>query len=262
MRAPTPLTTWEKVFLALLMTWAAGFVDIVGYLALYGLYTAHMTGETVAMARHLSRVQWYGVVRRGWPIAAFVFGLLLGAFIFDAEKRRAIEVPFPATVGVEVILIGAFVVLSCAHGPNLQIPPQPAGMFFLMVALLAVAMGIQNVAIRRVGGLNIYTTFVTGSLVKFGEALSDYLFWLRDRTRNRFRARFLVALRVSPRQPSLQHAALTLGLWCAYFTGALSGTLATDSWESLAMLAPLALLIGIVLYGVARPFLQLEQEEW
>ena len=155
MRTATPLTTWEKVILALLMTWAAGFVDIVGYLALYGLYTAHMTGETVAMARHLSRVQWYGVVRRGWPILAFVFGLLLGAFIFDAEKRRAIKVPFPATVGAESVLIGAFVVVGSTNGPKVQIPPQPAAMFFLMVALLATAMGIQNVAIRRVGAKNV-----------------------------------------------------------------------------------------------------------
>ena len=56
-------------------------------------------------------------------------------------------------------------------------------------------------------------------------------------------------------------AALTLGLWCAYFAGALSGTLTTDAWALMSMLAPLALLIAIVLYGVARPFLQLEQEE-
>lgn len=262
MRTPTPLTTSEKVILALLMTWAGGFVDIVGYLALYGLYTAHMTGETVAMARHLSRVQWYGVVRRGWPILTFVFGLLLGAFIFDAEKRRAIEVPFPATVGAESVLIGAFVALSSANGLKLQIPAQPAAMFFLMVALLATSMGIQNVAIRRVGGINVYTTFVTGALVKFGEAVSEYLFWLRDRTRNRFRKRIIKVLRMSPRHPSFQHAALTLGLWCAYFAGALSGTLTTDAWALMSMLAPLALLIAIVLYGVARPFLQLEQEEW
>ncbi|MGZ6195276.1 MAG: DUF1275 family protein [Candidatus Binataceae bacterium] len=30
------------------MTWAAGFIDLVGYISLYGLYTSHMTGNTVA----------------------------------------------------------------------------------------------------------------------------------------------------------------------------------------------------------------------
>ncbi len=45
-----PLTAVEKVTLALAMTWAAGFVDLVGYVSLYGLYTSHMTGNTIAMA--------------------------------------------------------------------------------------------------------------------------------------------------------------------------------------------------------------------
>jgi len=82
LRAATgPLTTLEKVNLALAMTWAAGFVDLVGYVSLYGLYTSQMTGNAVAMARHVSQLEWAGVVRRGWPIVTFVFGLMLGALI-------------------------------------------------------------------------------------------------------------------------------------------------------------------------------------
>src|SRR5580658_11080468 len=100
-----------------------------------------------------------------------------------------------------------------------DIPPQPALKFFLMVALLAVPMGIQNVVIRKVGGLNVYTTFVTGSLVKFAESMSEYLFWVRDRTQLRFRRRIWRVLRISPRQPSAQHAALTITLWVVYLTG-------------------------------------------
>src|SRR5271157_4481381 len=84
---PAPL---ENVAAALLMTWTAGFVDIVGFVSLYGLYVSHMSGNTVAMARHISRIQWIGIVRHGWPIATFIFGLMLGAFIYDAEKRRQI----------------------------------------------------------------------------------------------------------------------------------------------------------------------------
>ncbi len=85
-----------------------------------------------------------------------------------------------------------------------------------MVALLAIPMGIQNVVIRKVSGINVYTTFVTGSLVKFAENLSLYLFWLRDRTRRRFRRRILKVLRISPRTLPFQRTALTLGLWTAY----------------------------------------------
>jgi uncharacterized membrane protein YoaK (UPF0700 family) len=260
-----PLTTLEKVNIAVAMTWAAGFVDLVGYISLYGLYTSHMTGNTVAMARHISDLQWTGVVRRGWPIVAFVFGLMLGSFIYEAEKRRKIQVPFPPAIGLEALLIGIFIAGAIGSGYKPDIPPQPAGKFFLMVALLAIPMGIQNVAIRQVGGINVYTTFVTGSLVKFAESLSQYLFWLRDRTRGRFRRRILKVLRISPRLLPVQRGALTLGLWTAYLTGAVCGGFSLHRWALLGMVAPFVLLFAIALYGAFRPFLPLSplsNDEW
>jgi uncharacterized membrane protein YoaK (UPF0700 family) len=257
-----PLTTLEKVNLAVAMTWAAGFVDLVGYVSLYGLYTSHMTGNTVSMARHIAELDWTGVVRRGWPIVAFVSGLMLGAFIYEAEKRRKIQVPFPLTIGLEALLIGIFIAAGIGSNFKADIPPQPAGKFFVMVALLAIPMGMQNVAIRTVGGLNVYTTFVTGSLVKFAESLSQYLFWLRDRTHGRFRSRILKVLRVTPRQVTAQRAALTSGLWAIYLTGAVCGGFALQQWRLLAMLAPFTLLASIALYGVFRPLVPLSTKEW
>jgi len=258
---PGPLTNLEKVNLAYAMTWAAGFIDLVGYVSLYGLYTSHMTGNTVAMARHVSELDWVGVVRRGWPIVTFVFGLMLGAFIYEAEKRRSIQVPFPPAIALEALLIAVFIAAGIGTHFKADIPPQPAGKFFLMVALLAVPMGIQNVVIRKVGGMNVYTTFVTGSLVKFAENLSEYLFWFRDRTRGRLRSRILKVLRVSPRLATVQRAALTLGFWIIYLTGAVCGGFSIQRWRLLGMLAPVALLTAIALYGVFRPFLALN-EEW
>ena len=159
------------------------------------------------------------------------------------------------------MLIAVFI--ACGSGAHFKadIPPQPAGKFFVMVALLAVPMGIQNVVIRKVGGINVYTTFVTGSLVKFAENLSEYLFWFRDRTHGRLRSRILKVLRVSPRQVTAQRAALTLGFWIIYLIGAVCGGFSIQQWRLLAMLAPFALLVLIALYGAFRPFLALH-EEW
>lgn len=262
MRNPVLLTTLEKVNIAVAMTWAAGFVDLVGYVSLYGLYTSHMTGNTVAMARHISELQWAGVVRRGWPILTFVFGLMFGAFMYEAEERRNIKLPFPPAIGLEALLIAVFIAAGIGSGFKADIPPQPAGKFFVMVALLAIPMGIQNVAIRKVGGINVYTTFVTGSLVKFAENLSQYLFWLHDRTRRRFRRRIVKVLRVSPRTLPFQRAALTLGLWVAYLGGAVCGGFSIQRWALLGMIIPFVLLSAIALYGAFRPFRPLSNDEW
>ena len=263
MRNPAgPLTTLEKVNLALAMTWAAGFVDLVGFVSLYGLYTSHMTGNTVAMARHISELDWPGVVRRGWPIVTFVFGLMLGSLIYEVEKRRKIPAPFPPAIALEVLMIAIFIALGIGSNFKADIPPQPAGKFFLMVAMLAIPMGIQNVVIRTVGGMNVYTTFVTGSLVKFVESLSQYLFWLRDRTRHRSRCRIINVLRISPRTLPFQQAALTFGLWSVYLAGAVCAGFSIDRFALLAMLAPFTLLSAIALYGAFRPFLPLSSDEW
>src|SRR5580693_6033377 len=231
------------------MTWAAGFVELVDYVSLYGVFTSHMTGNTVSLARHIAELDWPGVVRLGWPILTFVFGLMLGSFIYEAEKRDKIQVPFPPAIGLEALLIGIFIVAGIGTHFKADIPPQPAIKFFAMVALLAVPMGIQNVVIRKVGGINVYTTFVTGSLVKFAESLSQYLFWLRDRTRGRFRRRILKVLRISPRLLPVQRGALTLGLWTAYLTGAVCGGFSLHRWALLGMVAPFVLLFAIALYG-------------
>jgi len=130
-----------------------------------------------------------------------------------------------------------------------------------MVALLAVPMGIQNVVIRKVGGINVYTTFVTGSLVKFAENLSQYLFWVRDRTRGRLRSRLPIVLRITPRLITFRRAALTLSLWVFYLGGAICGGFSVQRWALLAMIAPFALLTAIALYGVFRPLLP-PSEEW
>ena len=262
MRTPSgPLTTFQKVNIVIAMTWAAGFVDLVGYVSLYGVYTSHMTGNTVGMAHQISEFQWSGVARRGWPIVTFVFGLILGAFIYDAEKRRKIPVPFPTAIGLEALLIAIFIATGIGSGFRADIPPQPALKFFVMVALLAIAMGIQNVAIRKVGGINVYTTFVTGSLVKFAENLSEFLFWLRDRTRRRFRRRILKVLLLSPRTVFVQRAALTLGLWISYLAGAICGGFSIQRWALRGMIAPLILLLIISSYGAFRPFLPLSSDE-
>jgi Protein of unknown function (DUF1275) len=52
-------------------------------------------------------------------------------------------------------------------------PSAACAQYYLMVGILAFAMGVQNVVVRRVGGLTVYTTFVTGALVQFGEAVSQ-----------------------------------------------------------------------------------------
>jgi uncharacterized membrane protein YoaK (UPF0700 family) len=132
----------------------------------------------------------------------------------------------------------------------------------MMVASLTVAMGVQNVTIRKIGGLNIYTTLVTGSLVKFGEAASEYVFWLGGRLRRIGYHRFRRVMRATLRQRDARHMALTGELWLTYLAGAIAGTYALDPMQTRCILFPLLVLIAIAVYGALRPFAETVSAKW
>ncbi len=256
--------SFEKVAIAILMTWTAGFIDLVGFVSLYGLYVSHMSGNTVAMARHISQLDWIGFVRHAWPIATFIFGLILGAFIYDAEKRRHIKVPFPTTIGLEALLVTAFIAAGAGNGFKAVIPPQPALKFFVMVALLTISDGDAE-RVDSKGGrhqcLHHLRDRVAGQVrrIGFGIPLLD----------SRSDASSLSQPdregAAGPRRDfevALQHAALTIGLYLTYLTGAVCGGFSIDRWELRGMFAPLIVLVAIAAFGAFRPYIEQSQVEW
>jgi uncharacterized membrane protein YoaK (UPF0700 family) len=246
----------------LVLTAVAGFIDVFGYIFIYGIYVAHMSGNTVAAARHLADLEWYGFLRHGWPIVTFIAGLIIGAIMFEAQTHRPARLPVASTLLAETVLIGGFI--AAAGGIKLvpAVPTQPAARFYLIVALLTFAMGMQNVTIRKVGGLNIYTTFVTGSLVKFAEATASFIFWVRRRTRRRFRARAGKVVRIALHQRDFLHMMLTGALFVSYLAGAYCGAVTGLRYQLMAMFIPLAILVALTLYSGIRPFIRLAEEEW
>ena len=46
---------FPKLFVALILTFVSGLVDIIGYLGIYHFFTAHLTGTTVQLGRGLAK---------------------------------------------------------------------------------------------------------------------------------------------------------------------------------------------------------------
>ncbi|MDQ2798914.1 MAG: DUF1275 family protein [Armatimonadota bacterium] len=66
----------EKARLGLLLAWVAGGVDATGFLTLAHLFTAHMSGNSVALAVSAAQGHWMEAARRAFPIPLFVVGAL------------------------------------------------------------------------------------------------------------------------------------------------------------------------------------------
>jgi predicted MFS family arabinose efflux permease len=93
------------------------------------------------------------------------------------------------------------------------------------------------------------------------EAIIDYSFWLYDRIKHPFPNRFKRVLVVSRRQKSLQHAALTAGLWVGFFTGAFCGAVAVQRFALFSLLAPMGVLTVAAIVDIVRPAAAADEPE-
>ncbi len=244
------LKAHPKAWLAIFLAWAAGFVDVVGWMAVYHVYVTHMTGNTAGMAHVLVMGTWGRALEQGWPLVPFLAGLLYSAAATKAARRRGFHASFSIALITELVLLIVALVVQI-HG-------------YLLLSLLAGAMGIQTVTVTRINGLRVYTTYLTGSLAKFSEAVVDFAFWFRDRTRGRVYQRLLRVLRVSCRQKSLQHAALLAGLWIGFFVGAICGAVAEGKFGLLALVAPMIVVAIAVMIDLRWPVAAADEpaERW
>ena len=142
------------------LTWAAGTVDAIGYLALGRVFTANMTGNTVLLGLHLAQEQGAAALRALMALLGFGVGLVVGAAVVERSRSRD---PWPravtAALALEAAILAAFAVWSFFAWRAREAYEAQA-----LIALSAIAMGIQSAAVRRLNVPGIATTYVTGTL--------------------------------------------------------------------------------------------------
>lgn len=226
--------------IAVLLTWIAGFVDVVGYLALCQVFVAHMSGNTVGSAARLATGDWAEVSRRAFSILIFVLGVFFGALAARIARRQGIRSRFALSFTLEAFLLAAFVVLTRHWKLPVTVPGRQ---LYPHIALLAAAMGLQSATLRHARELSVRTTFITGILVNMAEKAAGYVALKFDR---------------APRNPTrCQHEgrqALKYGLlWCGMGIGAICGGWLAVSHGTLALLLPIAALVVVTLQDLVRP---------
>lgn len=240
MQGKTPL------FVAALLTWIAGFVDAVGFLALGQIYTANMSGNSVSLGIHLSRVDWQAAAGRAWPVGAYLAGLLFSRLLIQFGARREIRNIASLAIVCELALLAP---VWMGRPP---FPQSPSHYSIPYVGLLAASMGIQNAALTRFSLLTLHTGFVTGTLVKLAEEFAKYLTWLWDNLGARTQTIARV-MRDSFHQKAF-HVSVWLGaIWVTYVVGAVGGALATAQSGLKSLAVPIVLLCIVIAVDVYRP---------
>ena len=172
------------VLLAVVLLFAAGFVDAVAFLAFGGVFTSFMSGDSTRLG-----AAW----AQGDARLAVLYASAVALFVLGAAAGRVVRTGASPFRRAAVLALTGLLLLGAAA----------AGRFGLTPAALtfsALAMGVQNAAIHRAGATPVTVTYVTGALVRLGEALGDLVLGRRP-------------------QGLFVHAAL----WLALVAGAVAG---------------------------------------
>ena len=144
-----------------------GLVDAVCFLALGGVFAEMMTGNLLLMALTIGTGSALGQSARYiLAIMAFSLGALIGGRLLRAPRKlQERRIGF----AVEWVIIVAATAPTWVAAPGAH---NPAG--HVVVAMLALAMGIQNAMVRVHGVPDLATNVMT---VTFTGIIADYAGW-------------------------------------------------------------------------------------
>jgi uncharacterized membrane protein YoaK (UPF0700 family) len=204
------------------------------------VFTATMSGNTVLIAVDGAAGRSGSAFLHASAVGIFVLGLLSSSVAIELALRRGIRNVLAIALGAETLCLGGLMLwgaplLTGGKDPLTTASPTLYG----LVSVTAVAMGIQNTSLRMAGVLNVFTTHVTGTLTRLGEQLVD----------------LLLSRNVADRGTTPGQAALSAGLWLAFFLGALLASMLLPRWSIRAVLGlPVAVLLAIVAADLLEPF--------
>ena len=225
MAPPASESCTRPGLVAVLLSFVAGYVDTVGFVSLFGLFTAHITGNLALIGATLARSN-HGLVTK--LVALPVFVLVVGATALYAYKRTAAGRPaLPGALLAQLLLLGAFAAAGIIASPITDADTPLA----IVTGLLGVcAMSIQNAASRLMMGELPPTTVMTGGVT---QSAIDLATLLAARGKDAIAARKRLGKFVPP--------------VLAFAAGAIAGAL-LYAWLGFAVLAvPMAALAVVLL---------------
>jgi uncharacterized membrane protein YoaK (UPF0700 family) len=169
------------------LTFASGAVDAIAFLGLSKIFSAFMTGNLVFLGLAVAGANGIDLVRVAAALSAFAVGVYLAIRIVKRTKGSAI---WPRRVTIAL----AFSVLAQAAflGGWLVVSGRPStGVGDLLIAVSALALGLQSGAVMSLDVKGVFTTAATATMIML---MSDEAGWSHSSPERRRLAGVLAAL--------------------------------------------------------------------
>src|SRR5271166_5991727 len=160
-----------KPTLPVVLSINGGYVDTAGYLALQGLFTAHVTGNFVTVGAALA-LGTSGVFAKLLALPVFC-AVVIAARLFGTGLANRAAPAFEVLVGFKVLLLAAGAVLAIHFGPfhdGDSLQAVVTGM------VLVAAMAIQNAVHRVHLGSAPPSTLMTGTTTQVMLDIADRIY--------------------------------------------------------------------------------------
>jgi uncharacterized membrane protein YoaK (UPF0700 family) len=216
----------ENVVLA----FVAGYVDTLGFVALFGLFTAHVTGNFILIGSGLAGAG-SGLLIKWLAFPAFVAGIVGARVLDDSLRRHAHGTRVGGLYALQIALLAAFMLAGVLAAP---ITNADAPLTIACGLLGAAGMGVQNAHARLTARSVVANTVMTGNVT---QAVIDAFDLLVPR-----RGRHAHSVGETQRAEARERLARTLPPVLAFAIGAGGGALGWLTASFWALLVPLALL--------------------
>lgn len=161
----------RAVVLPLLLGFNGGYVDTMGFLALQGLFTAHVTGNFVTLGASLA-LGTSGALSKLLALPVFCAVVILSRLLSNALRHREAPV-FRYLLTIKLVLLIAAAVLAVRLGP---FPDGDHCAAIVTGMILVSAMAVQNAAHRVHLASLPPSTLMTGTTTQIMLDLADLIY--------------------------------------------------------------------------------------
>jgi uncharacterized membrane protein YoaK (UPF0700 family) len=158
------------MILPFLLSFTAGYVDTAGFLALQGLFTAHVTGNFVTLGASLA-LGTSGAIAKILALPVFC-AVVMAVRLLSSSLAKRWRFVFEAMLGLKVFLLIVGAALAIRFGPFQNGDSWQA---VITGMVLVAAMAIQNAVHRVYLGSVPPSTLMTGTTTQIMIDLADVL---------------------------------------------------------------------------------------
>ena len=161
MPTESAISPFRASALATSLSFVAGYVDTVGFVALFGLFTAHVTGNFVLIGAELAHSSG-NVLLKLLVFPAFVIAVAATRIAVTEMERRGRSSVRPV-LGLQAALLSGFMLAGWFASPVIR---SDTALAMFAGFLGAAAMGVQNAASKLVFPSLTATTVMTGNVTQ------------------------------------------------------------------------------------------------